>query len=397
MSQIPELLGSLIAESSLLVGQSQTQEAVDTLRSHFETFQSHPVYLQGLGEALLENGDLEQAYEILTQACKLDPKASQGVEKFLYLGQIVGGKEGVELLEVGVHKLLGQLKSLDEGQSEELRDESDQLLFVAYGTAFGVRRYLLKKLAQGIFSIIEIWMTDLCDEDNSEDECEKWIQKALSLDQENPESWSLLASIRISQCRNNEAVESIAKSWGLFEKKKAFLEDLSNSKELADDTEMDPTEAQMEYIELVDPILTLAKYAMEVGLFDEASVIASSVQDINEQSLEGYYLEGFAYYLNAKRIQNGLSHDDGYLVSRDFKKYPLATEVSEQDESYQLLKNARRALTNGFKLLQIDSVAEDADKDLKHTVHELLKELGGPLLKEKDESGVDESNWESQI
>ncbi|QPG74852.1 hypothetical protein FOA43_002188 [Brettanomyces nanus] len=396
MSDISELLGSLVTESSQLVSQSQSDQAVQLLKAQFETLQSHPVYLQSLGEALLENGNLEEAQDVLTRACELDPQASQGVEKFLYLGEIMGAKEGIELLQTGLNKLLSQMDILKKqgisDRSQEF-DDSFNLLISAYGNEKGIKEYLLKKMDQGIFAMIEIWMTDLCDELEAEQQCEQLIDQALVLDPENPEAWSLLASIRISQMRNDDAIKAITKAWELFSKRKTLLEDISNIK----NESIDVSDAQMEYLELVEPIVTLAKYSMEMGLFEESIGIASSVQDINERSVESYYLEAFANYLNAKRIQNRLSPQDGYKVSQDFAKYPLKTNIDESDDSFVYLKEARRALTSGFKLLQIDEVAEETDDELKKTIHSLLKQLGGPLLKEKDDSGVDETNWEAQI
>lgn len=362
----------IIADSSELMAQSQPEQALKLLEDNLPSYQENPVYLQSLGEALLENSNVEKAVTILQRACELDPEVAQGVEKYLYLGQILGGNEGLKLLQKGVTKLLNELEILGK-VDPKTADASLQLLFAAYKTEDGIRKYLVSKLDQGIFDIIEIWMTDLCTEPEAENQCENWIQKVLQIDPQNPEAWSLLASIRISQQRGQEAVESINKSSELFSAKKQQLEDASSNTESG----IDDAELQMEYIGLAEPMLTLAKYAMEMGLFEQAASIASSVQDINDQSVDSYYLEGFANYLNAKRIQNGLTVEQGRQISEDYSKFPLNTSAT--DESATLLKDARYAFTNGFKLLQIDDVAEATDPDIKHTIHELLGQLGGPL------------------
>jgi len=399
MSQaITEELGNLIVESSQLLSQSQSQEAVDLLKEHSATFQSHPVYLQSLGEALLENGDLNNAYEVLQRACDLDPESRQGVEKFLYLGQIVGGEKGVELLQTGVNRLLSDLDQLMKGVVSNNADDGLQLLFAAYKTPQGIRQYINQKLNQAIFAIIEIWMTDLCEEPQAESECEKWIQKALEVDPENPEAWSLLASIRISQMKNEEAVKAIERSWQLFREKKSRLEIASKDDNMSSKGESDASDLQMAYIEMAEPILTLAKYAIEMGLFENAALIAAAVQDINEQSVESFYLEGFSNYLNAKRIQNGISKDEGRQVSLDFTKFPLNAKVERSDPSYESISNARNAFTGGFKLLQADSVLESTDKDVKKAVYHLLKELGGPAKsKSNADLDVDDNTWNSIV
>ncbi|KAH3660414.1 hypothetical protein OGAPHI_007000 [Ogataea philodendri] len=362
-------LQQLIVESSQLLENQQPEQAVELLRSKLDQFGESPLYLQTIGEAYLENGDVENAYQVLKKACELDPNANEGVEKFLYLGQIVGGRDGVQFLEIGVKKLLSQLELVQSESSQPL-DESTQLLFAAYTEPDKVQEYLLKKLNQGLFGIIEIWMTDLCMEPEAEEECEKCIQLALSLDETNGESWSLLASIRISQQKTQDARDAVKKAWDLFESKKTVLEDAA-----------DP-ETQMEYIDLCQPLITLAKYAIETGLLELATTIASSVQDINEQSVESFYLEGFGYLLIAKRNQNGVSEQDGDKVAVAFDEYPL----KQADDT---VKEARLALTEAYKLLQVDSVVAETDADLVDTVMGLVTELGGPLFEKASKDEVD--------
>ncbi|KAG7895560.1 hypothetical protein KL925_000269 [Ogataea polymorpha] len=362
-------LQQVIVESAQLLENQQPEKAVELLSSKESEFHDSPLFLQSFGEAHLENGDVESAYDVLSKACKLDPEAKSGVEKFLYLGQIVGANHGVDLLETGVKRLLAQLEMVQSETAQEL-DESTQLLFAAYTEPEKVQDYLLKKLNQALFAIIEIWMTDLCMESAAEEECEKCIQLALSLDNTNGETWSLLASIRISQQKTQEAREAVQKSWELFEHKKASLEESSEP------------ESQMEYIDLCQPLITLSKYAIETGLFELATAIASSVQDINEQSVESYYLEGFAYLLAARRNQNGISEEEGDKVSINYEQYPL----KERDET---VREARLALTEAYKLLQVDSVAAETDRDLANTVMELLNELGGPLFEKASKEDAD--------
>ena len=63
-------------------------------------------------------------------------------------------------------------------------------------------------------------MTDLCMEPEAESKCNELIDYSLQLDDNNnPESYSLLSSIRISQQRTQEAIEALLKSWELFKLK----------------------------------------------------------------------------------------------------------------------------------------------------------------------------------
>ncbi|GME79870.1 unnamed protein product [Ambrosiozyma monospora] len=432
---IDEELGSLIAQSTELISNSQPEDAVTLLKQQFSKYETNPLYLQSLGESLLESGDMENAYDTLQQGCKLDPLALQGVEKFLYLGQIIGGSDGIQLLSVGVARLSKQLKQADANfngielpgsiveavqsfasannkstEQDEENDETLQLLAKAYPTLETIRVYLLKRINETIFAMIEIWMTDLCMEPRAESECESLIQLSLQLDPTNGETWSLLASIRISQQRFKDAQDAVCKSWEFLSSKKSKLEDasagqLNNNGTTTGDAEIDEetiTEIQADYVDLDQPLTTLAKYSIELGQFELAITISSSIQDINENSIESYYLEGFANYLNAIRIQEGLSLDnlEGCLeLARDFENHHLkkSSATTEDDESVGYVNDARVALSNGYKLLQVDEVAEQTDDGVKSAIESLLNQVGGFLLKEKDVSGLDESNWETEI
>ncbi|ODV82774.1 hypothetical protein CANARDRAFT_204522 [[Candida] arabinofermentans NRRL YB-2248] len=412
MADLEQLLGELIVESSQLLATSQSDQAVLILQPHFQKFEKNPIYLQTLGEALLENSDVQSAYEILSKACEIDNDASKGVEKFLYLGQIIGGEDGVKLLNVGVEKLLKQLDIIDNNNNNNSKnieniemDQSLELLINAYGTLHKTRNYLINKLNQALFAIIEIWMTDLCMQEDAEQRCEETIQLALKLDPENGETWSMLSSIRISQQRTDEAKQSVLKSWEMFYSKKSKLEELANEsgniqqqqQEEEEEEEEDINEAQLQYTELCQPLLTLAKYAIELGLFEIAINISSSVQDINEQSVESFYLEGFANYLNAKRIQNSIDEDKGYEISNDFENYKLNYKIDKNDNSWNFINDSRIAFSNAYKLLQVDSISDEIDSELRDTIPMLLEQVGGLLLKVKDDGNINESNWENEI
>ncbi|CAI8498614.1 unnamed protein product [Pichia kudriavzevii] len=225
MSENP-LLG-LIHRASILLP-TNPEQALQDLLAYKSTYSESPLYLQTLGEAYLETSNVEDAYGVLSKACELDPIAEQGTEKFFHLGQIVGGENGVQLLEVGVARLIQQaqiLQSLSTGelQANEDLDQGVQILLQAYGSEEKISEYIVSKLTQGIAAIIEIWMTDLCMEPQAESECEKWAQSLLDMCNDNPETHSVIASIRISQERIQDAIKEIEVSWDLFQKKKTDI------------------------------------------------------------------------------------------------------------------------------------------------------------------------------
>ena len=67
----------------------------------------------------------------------------------------------------------------------------------------------------GYCSVAELYLTDLCFEDNAEQNCESALQAALQLDDPNssPDAMQAMANLRISQCRGLEAIAFIVEAY----------------------------------------------------------------------------------------------------------------------------------------------------------------------------------------
>lgn len=382
-------IDQVIANARALIQSSQPDKALELLTPLKSENESSVPFLQIFGEVLLETSDLENAYQVLTSACTLDSEAELGTEKFFYLGQIIGGIDGIKYVDVGLTKLADQLNLIQEDQGE--RDFLLVQLAKLYPTKELLISYLIKKLNQGIFAKIEIWMTDLCMEPEAEQQCDDLINHSLLLDPENPEALSLLASIRISQQRPEEAKESLLKSWTLFQAKKSALEESANK--LQENNE-DAFDVGMEYVELIQPLLTLARFAIELESYDLAISITSNTQDVNEDILDAYYYEALANILNAKKLYHQLSN-----VSEDYRDIELDILKSTTDENIQnSLKEAKSALVIGYKIINSDAGSE-AEQELVEQVNDLLNQLGGAsmadLLPKRDDG--DDEGWEDEI
>lgn len=383
---------SLIEKARGLLELSQGEKALEILSPEFETSGQNIEFLQIFGECLLENNDLETGYSVLLQACELDPHGDKGTEKFLYLGQMIGGTDGITSLEVGLAKLNNQLSLVDEnkGDDDSLLVEYSKL----YNTKESLRGYLIKKLNQGIFAQIEIWMTDLCMEPEAESKCDELISFSLKLDSENPEALSILASIRISQQRNDEARESLTKSWELFQAKKVKLEEAANSIKENGEEQSDSFEVGVEYVELIQPLLTLSRFAIELELYDLAITISSNVQDINENILDVYYYEGLSHILHSKKVY----FENAKPKVEDYRDVDIKLLLKSKDEQITArVTDAKSALTQGYKIINSEAV-ETADPELVDQVQSLLTELGGPIMSELiPKRTEDETGWEDEI
>lgn len=101
------------------------------------------------------------------------------------MGQLVGGKEALEYFNKGL-QILQKLK-MQNAKQEELTP-------------------INKDIASGCCAIAELFMTDLCFENNAEQECERALM--LGLKEDGPNNVQLLqtmASLRLCQKNENEA------------------------------------------------------------------------------------------------------------------------------------------------------------------------------------------------
>lgn len=385
-----ELTDQLIANVRALLMSSQVERALEVLAPGVKSNEDNVEFLQLFGEVLLENNDVESAYDILSKACQLDPTATKGIEKFFYMGQIIGGFEGIELLGVGLSKLHEQLVAVQEDRGND--DENLKVLSKTYTSKEALLTYLLKKLNQGIYAQIEIWMTDLCDEPEAEKKCDELIHSALLLDEANPETLSLLASIRISQQRNDDAKEAIIKSWDLFQVKKTRLEEAANPGNQTEDS--DGFEIGLEYIELIQPLISLARFAIELELYEIGISVASGIQDINENILEPYYYEALSELFIAKKLYSSSNN----IANDDYRELDIKILKQSKDEGIcTLIKDAQLSLTLGYKIINSGSI--DADPELIEQVSDLLNELGGPIMSEllSLKRNEEEDGWEDEI
>ncbi|SCV05334.1 LANO_0H05204g1_1 [Lachancea nothofagi CBS 11611] len=305
---------------------------------------------QIFADIYLDDGQLDKAYPLLVRACELDPEGKVGgSDKFFTLGQIAGGEDGISLLMQGI-----EIVSSNAGDLLK-QDQAD-------------------KIVSGLLSMIEIWMTDLCMEANAETQCEELIAKAMEVSEsQSPEAWAMLGSIRISQQRFADAAEAFTQSWRFFRDKKMSIENSA---------QQEASNLHSEFVELLQPLLNLAKMCIEMGLYEIALEIEGAIKDIDEDNLEGIYLEGFTHYLICKlelfKHKNPslhLSPENVYEFNQHFQELPM--ELSN-DSIQEHACEARLILSYMIKLAENSDSKDEVAMELVEGAKGLLPELGGP-------------------
>ncbi len=101
---------------------------------------------------------------------------------WMYLGQLLAEKHSLECFERGVGLMKEKLASAATTDEE--------------------KPILIQRIVSGLVSGAELYLTDLCFEENAESMCESLLQEALSYDSNAIEPLQSLASMRISQVQS---------------------------------------------------------------------------------------------------------------------------------------------------------------------------------------------------
>ncbi|KAJ3315235.1 hypothetical protein HDV04_003628 [Boothiomyces sp. JEL0838] len=222
----------------------------------------------------------------------------ENFEAYLQLGQLHTGQESVNYYEKGVG-LLGEF---------------------------------LKTVQEKVPSI-----NTRIDEPEAESKCEEYMKNAIQNDPKNPECYSTLASVRLSQCRDEDAKQFLEQSMDLWYK--------------------EPEEDKVTAVDPSWPIypsrIALSKFLMEVGLFERALAVLETCQAENDEDPESWYLFGFCY-LKMSELE-----PDNEILKQDAKE--CLEQVVKLDEKFkmtgegfvpeELLEDAICLLNNDIEML----------------------------------------------
>ncbi|TPX31505.1 hypothetical protein SeMB42_g07751 [Synchytrium endobioticum] len=194
---------------------------------------------------------LARATQYLTKAIELRPET--GSEKYLCMGQLATGRDALAYYEQGLRLLENEKACQGDAKEEDVS---------------------ASKMASALCSMVEIYMTDCCDEPDAEALAESYCLKAISLTPDNPEPHQTLASVRISQSDLPSARASIEKSLDQWEL-------------LPLDHRHYPSYATR---------LGCVKILIELDLFDRALLVLQSLQRDRDEDPEVWYLFGWCYF-----------------------------------------------------------------------------------------------------
>ena len=132
----------------------------------------------------------------------------------------------------------------------------------------------------------------------------------------------------------------------------------------------DSFEIGMEYVDLIQPLITLSRYAIELEQYDIAIQISNNVQDINENILDSYYIESLANILKLKKFYIQMTK-----IIKDIELSEILNQVNgDNDEINSILQDVKLSLTMAYKIINSD-IGEEFDHGLIEQINQLLQNL----------------------
>jgi len=280
--------------------------------------------LDSVGEMWLFLGNPEKAINCFEQSIQIEPNS--GYTKFMYMGQLSEGLQAIQYYSKGIQLLMDQYNLIMRGVKEGELDSVKKEICTAY------------------IAIAEIYMTDSCDEENAESECQRVLEEAVKIDSQSPEVLQEFANFKISQTKNDEAVQLLQNSVNLWINEE---ENKRPSYEFRIDT---------------------TKLLIEVGQYQLAIDVGESLVEVDDHCVDVWYLLGMAnkflnHYSNAceclttaRKLVHKAKHLDPQLreqidlllveVNEHIAKYgpdaveePEVEETSENPEDEKSIEN----------------------------------------------------------
>lgn len=117
----------------------------------------------------------------------------------MYIGQLSTASDALTSYLAGIEHLRSLLFLLEEGAQPNN----------------GVQQETKRQLATACCAVAELYLTDLCFEEDAESSCESFLKQALELDDKCPDALQAMCSLRLSQSRGG--VEAAPFIWQVFD------------------------------------------------------------------------------------------------------------------------------------------------------------------------------------
>eukprot|EP00941_MAST-03F_sp_MAST-3F-sp1_P000756 g756.t1 len=263
---------------------------------------------------LLEMGAHTDAESLLRQSINIAPDASH--EKHLYLGQILTGFDAVACFRKGID-ILTRKKSEIEASGDFMMGQS-----------------VANEIASAWCSIVEVYMSDLCFENDAEARCDEAILVALEAAPDSIMVLQTLANLRMCQNNRKEASAAMKKVCKLLAKCKENEEAMPSFQERT----------------------VIVKLLIELGQSQIALDLVTGLLEEDDDTAEVWYLAGVAARDTAgvyiDRMEKGKSMKRKGGKSRGKKKLSSEEIAEMTNEAEGLINMSEQYLSQAQRMLQ---------------------------------------------
>jgi tetratricopeptide (TPR) repeat protein len=252
------------------------------LRRVLEVDQNNTRAMDLLAEILIEEGNIDPAKDLLQKSIQLAPEVD--FSKYMNLGQILSGDEAISCYKRGVEVMLVHKRNHPAPPVNPFTPSSPALID--------------QQLSQALCSLAELYLTDACYDPNAERECEKFINAALEHNPQSAEAYYLMASMRISQEKPQDALPLVQKSYNLWKAKALEKHKGKENEEYhpeRDDLEEKPEDEDAWIIPGFETRHNTAKLFIELGQFQDALSILELLVLENDSDPSVWYTYAQAY------------------------------------------------------------------------------------------------------
>lgn len=290
--------------------------------------------LETVSNILLETGDVDAAVQYLNRAVSLSPDG--GHSKFLCLGQVLKGEEAIKCYQKAIDIMLSERSAHSENQTE----------MGAVGGEDVSNFPTLTEISSAYCSIVEIYMTDCCFEENAEQLCKDYIERAIEMDPDNPEAHHLKASFLTTIGNCEEAKESAEKGLSLWLPKLQAVQQGN----LESDTKVDLVEVCTLSIQ---SRIAISQLLIELEEYDKANEVLDLLVDEDDEIAIVWYLLGWLNYLKGS---------DYYGNVKFYLNKAKRVGIKVQCDDIEMMNHIEELLTELSTIDEIDKVSDD-DED----------------------------------
>ena len=249
--------------------------------------------LDGMADALLQLGRQSEAYEVLIKSVSID--ADNNPYKWLTIAQLQQGNDSLLSYNTGI----SYLKNKHEDLAQVGANEHE---------LFRIR----SQISEAYAGIAELYMTDLCYEEQAESNCEIAIVSSLEFNPSSLDGHQTMASLRLSQERFSEACSIMTEVFSQVMGRRHAVQSRGIIDELLDQS--DETNESLRDLPTLEFCINTSKLLLECAKIEPTHVtkaieLLNNLLNDDDEIIEVWYILGFAFLsLNPPDNDSALYH-----------------------------------------------------------------------------------------